>query len=178
MLDISTIEARRSAVNRILSALKYLPFEERQQRADALAAAVGAPLPADLMLNSEQVLELQRNGMEIGAHTVTHPILAKVDAARAEAEIRDSKRTLEALTGSPARSFAYPNGKPGADYLSCHVEMVRSLGFEAAVSTTWGVATPRTDRHELPRFTPWDKTPGRFLLRMLHNTLRTKPVPA
>jgi hypothetical protein len=51
--------------------------------------------------------------------------------------------------------------------------MVRELKFEAAVSTAWGVGTRKSDPHELPRFTPWEKTPGRFLLRMLHNTVRT-----
>lgn len=177
-LNIGTLAARRSTVNDILKALKYLPLEERQQRADYLAAIVGAPLPVDLMLTSEQVCELQHNGMEIGAHTVNHPILSKVDPTHAQREIIDSKRALEAITARPVKLFAYPNGKPGVDYTSSHVDMVRSAGFEAAVSTSWGVALPKTDRYELPRFTPWDKAPGRFVLRMLRNTLRTTPAYA
>jgi hypothetical protein len=71
------------------------------------------------------------------------------------------------------RLFAYPNGKPGRDYSREHVDMVRELGFEAAVSTAWGVGHAASDPYQLPRFTPWDKTPGRFALRLLHNTFRT-----
>lgn len=175
-LDTASLEARRSAISQILKALKYLPFEERQHRADALAA--GAALPRDLMMTSEQVRDLLRNGMEVGAHTVNHPILARMEDGRAHAEIRDSKHALETITGCPVTVFAYPNGKPGTDYLAHHVHMVEELNFDAAVSTAWGTATTNTPRYELPRFTPWDRTPGKFLLRMLHNTLRTAPALA
>jgi peptidoglycan/xylan/chitin deacetylase (PgdA/CDA1 family) len=105
---------------------------------------------------------------------VTHPILAQLDPELAAREIRDSKRRLEAITGSPVTTFAYPNGKPGRDYLREHVGMVRALGFEAAVSTAWGVAHAASDPHQLPRFTPWDRTPGRFVLRLFQNTFRTR----
>jgi peptidoglycan/xylan/chitin deacetylase (PgdA/CDA1 family) len=172
--DISTIGLRRQAIERLLAALKYLPPEERQRRVDRLAAEASSPLPSDLMMTAEQVRHLCASGMEIGAHTVTHPILAQLGPERAEREIRDSKRRLEALTGRPVTVFAYPNGKPGRDYRREHVGMVRELGFEAAVSAAWSVAHAASDSHQLPRFTPWDRTPGKFALRLLHNTFRTR----
>lgn len=174
-LDISTTASRREAIDRVLSALKYLPQEERQKRVDTLAAGTPRPLPTGLMMTTEQVRSLDANGMEIGAHTVTHPILARLDAAQASNEIRESKRRLEAITGKPVTLFAYPNGKPGRDYSREHVGMVKELGFEAAVSTAWGVANAQSDAFQLPRFTPWDKSPGKFVLRLLHNTFRTRP---
>lgn len=177
-IDIATLEARRSALNEVIKALKYRPLKERQERADALAALVAAPLPSDLMMSSDQVIELLHNGMEIGAHTVNHPILANLPDHRAYTEIRDGKRDLESLTGRPVTLFAYPNGKPGTDYLPSHVSMVRELKFGAAVSTAWGVATSNTDTYQLPRFTPWDKAPGKFVLRLLHNTFRTNAAAA
>jgi peptidoglycan/xylan/chitin deacetylase (PgdA/CDA1 family) len=173
-LEISTTASRRVAIDRVLSALKYLPQEERQRCVDTLAAGTTRPLPSDLMMTTEQVRSLDANGMEIGAHTVTHPILARLDAARASDEIRQSKRRLEAITGKPVKLFAYPNGKPGRDYGREHVGMVKELGFEAAVSTAWGVANAQSDAFQLPRFTPWDKSPGKFVLRLLHNTFRTR----
>jgi hypothetical protein len=51
--------------------------------------------------------------------------------------------------------------------------MVRTLGFDAAVSTAWGVASAASDPYQLPRFSPWDRTPGKFALRLLRNTFRT-----
>jgi len=125
------------------------------------------------MMTSDALCRLRASGMEVGAHTVTHPILARVDPARAEREIRESKRRLEAIAGSAVMLFAYPNGRPGRDYLPEHVRMVREAGFEGAVTTAHGVANAASDPFQLPRFTPWDKTPGRFVLRLMHNTFRT-----
>lgn len=172
-LSISTIDLRRRAIQKVLAALKYLPLEERQRRVQALGVETSQPLPSDLMMTAEQVRRLHASGMEIGAHTVTHPILARLSPEHADNEIRESKRRLEAITGSPISLFAYPNGKPGRDYCREHVGMVRKQGFEAAVSTARGVAHTASDPFQLPRFTPWDRTPGKFLLRLLLNTFRT-----
>ena len=172
-LSISTIDLRRRAIERVLAALKYLPLEERQRHVEELGAETSHELPSDLMMTAEQVRHLHASDMEIGAHTVTHPILAGLNPEHAGNEIRDSKSRLEAITGAPITLFAYPNGKPGRDYCREHVGMVRELGFEAAVSTAWGVAHAASDPFQLPRFTPWDRTPGKFLLRLFHNTFRT-----
>jgi peptidoglycan/xylan/chitin deacetylase (PgdA/CDA1 family) len=172
-LDISTLDARQRAIAALLAALKYLPQDERQRRVDALGAKVSGRLPSDLMMTSEQVRGLHQSGMTVGAHTASHPILANLGPEHAGVEIQDSKQRLEAITGAPVTLFAYPNGKPGVDYRRAHVDIVRELGFEAAVSTAWGVALAASDPFQLPRFTPWDRTPRRFLLRLLHNTFRT-----
>jgi peptidoglycan/xylan/chitin deacetylase (PgdA/CDA1 family) len=174
-LPISGPAERRAAIGTLIGALKYLPMEERQARVEALAAASGCALPTDLMMTGAQVRELASAGMEIGAHTANHPILSRLAPEHARFEIEDGRRRLEAIVGKPVRLFAYPNGKPRQDYLAEHARMVKELGFEAAVSTAWGVACARSDLYQLPRFTPWDRTPGRFLLRLLHNTFRTVP---
>lgn len=173
-IDISTVALRRHAIAELLSALKYLPPEERQVRVDKLAAESDCSLPTDMMMTTEQVRQLRANGIEVGAHTMTHPILAQLDAERAEGEIRDGKLRLETLTGAPVTLFAYPNGKPGRDYRPEHVAIVKRLGFEAAVSTAWGVAHESSDPYQLPRFTPWDRVPGKFALRLFRNTFRTR----
>jgi hypothetical protein len=54
--------------------------------------------------------------------------------------------------------------------------MVRDAGFSAAVSTAWGVASPGSDVFQLPRFTPWDRGPAKFALRLLLNRRDTRPV--
>jgi peptidoglycan/xylan/chitin deacetylase (PgdA/CDA1 family) len=172
--DIETPEQRRAALERLLAALKYLPMEERQRRADELAAAAGCELPANLMMSPEGVRELHTSGMQIGAHTVNHPILANVDLTHARREIEESRARLEAITGAPIRVFAYPNGRPGVDYRREHVDLVKDLGFNAAVSTARGVARLTSDPFQLPRFTPWDRTRGKFLLRLMHNTMSVR----
>jgi peptidoglycan/xylan/chitin deacetylase (PgdA/CDA1 family) len=132
------------------------------------------------MMREEQVRELHNAGMEIGAHTVTHPILLNTAPDAARREIVDSGRRLAEIVRQPIRVFAYPNGKPGQDYGPEHVRMVREAGYVAAVSTGSGVATVRSDKFQLPRFTPWERTPGRFMLRLVRNmwNIRTPAVDA
>lgn len=174
-LDLGSIEARRSAVDKLIGALKYGPAEERQAIAGQLQQRAGlAALPDDLMMIPDQVRALHRAGMQIGAHTVTHPILARLGDDEALREIVDSRRTLESMLGAPVTLFAYPNGRPGEDYSARSIELVRSAGFAAAVSTAWGCAEAGSDLFQLPRFTPWDRTRLRFGLRLISN-LRLQP---
>jgi peptidoglycan/xylan/chitin deacetylase (PgdA/CDA1 family) len=114
--------------------------------------------------------------MEIGAHTATHPILTRLAPADARREIDQSRERLTAILGEPVSLFAYPNGKPGQDYGAEHVRMVRDAGFTAAVSTAWGVASTNSDLFQLPRFTPWDRRPAKFALRLLLNRRNPRPV--
>jgi len=166
---LDTVEAKRAAIARILPVLKYLPAPERAAHAARLAEMAGIGSGSDLMMRESQVRELRAAGMEIGAHTVTHPILLKTAPDAARREIVESGRRLAEILREPVRLFAYPNGKPGVDYGPEHVQMVRDAGFAAAVSTGWGTATEGSDRFQLPRFTPWDRTPGRFALRLIRN---------
>jgi peptidoglycan/xylan/chitin deacetylase (PgdA/CDA1 family) len=166
---LDTIGARRQAITALLGKLKYVPMEQRQQHVDAIAALVPVHLRNDLMMTSAQVRQLHQAGIEIGGHTVHHPIIARLPAAAARQEIADGKDALEAMIGAPVRLFAYPNGKPGQDYQAEHVAMVKQLGFEAAVSTSWGAARPGSDLFQLPRFTPWDRSRLRFTFRMMQN---------
>ena len=118
------------------------------------------------------MLSIAEAGMEIGAHTVHHPIVARMERSAARAEMADGKAALEAIIGSRVSTFAYPNGKPGQDYLAEHVALAREIGFDSAVSTAWGAARPGADLFQLPRFTPWDRSAMRFTLRLLHNLRR------
>ena len=170
-LTVDDASSRRHLAETVIRATKHLPPHQRQHKVDAFATRVTA-LPDDLMMTDAQVIELHRAGMEIGAHTMTHPILAKIDNATAEHEIRDSKLYLEDLLQTNIDLFAYPNGKPVQDYLPQHVRMVRDLGFRAAVSTAWGVSTSGSDLYQLPRFTPWEHDRLRFLTRLTLNQIK------
>lgn len=154
----------------ILGKIKHLPIEQREEIAQYVGNTAGN-LPDNLMLSHAQLRELARADMEIGGHTVTHPILATLTDELATQEIKDGKEQLEAMTGMTLDSFAYPNGKPGKDYLQGQTGLVARAGFQSAVSTQWGVATKKSDILQLPRFTPWDKSPGKFMLRLLRTYL-------
>jgi peptidoglycan/xylan/chitin deacetylase (PgdA/CDA1 family) len=167
---IGSVAEKRMAIATILETLKYQPPEERAVLVDKLVGLAGCgPLPADIMLTSEQVGELARRGVEIGGHTVAHTILTTLEAAAARQEIVAGKQRLEEITGKPVSTFAYPNGRPNRDYQACHVAIVRELGFELAVSTSHGVANPVTDIHQLPRFVPWGDSLTMLAARLMRN---------
>lgn len=149
---------------------KYQDAGVRHEWAEKVAATLGIVPPSDLMMSTAQLLELAGlSGMDIGGHTVNHPILAKCDEEEARREIRAGKEALERVLKRPVTLFAYPNGRPGKDYLPEHVAMARELGFSAAVSTAWGSAHAGSDPYQLPRFTPWDRGEFRFGLRLAKN---------
>lgn len=166
--------SRQNAISRLLGRLKYLSPVERLSLVSKIVSVTSTDLPDNLMMTSTQIRDLSNAGMEIGGHTVNHPILTSIEDAAARDEIAHGKEELAHITGSPVRFFAYPNGIPGKDYASSHVRIVRSLGFVAALSTGWGAAKRGMDMFQLPRFTPWDKTPERFMIRLILNNLFNK----
>lgn len=164
---IGDTASRVEAYGRILGALKYRPHLARTETARHLARSAGLTDVSDLMMTTPQLKGLCQDGMEIGAHTHSHPILNSLPDDEAEAEIRMGRARLESILGRNISVFAYPNGVPGKDYGSQHVEMVRNAGFVAAVSTQPGLASATSDAWQFPRFTPWDRQVGRFALRCL-----------
>ena len=171
---IESLEEKRYAIKNLLDALKYRPSKEHDDLVTKLVDMTATNLPKNLMLSRDKVKELYEAGMEAGAHTINHPILATLDDKQARTEIAGSKEQLESIINERIQLFAYPNGQPGRDYHQSHVEMVKSLGFSGAVSTAWGTASTHCDRYQLPRFTPWDKRPLGFVLRLAKNYFYNK----
>lgn len=177
--DLSVIEVdglrrfarndKLAAITTLINHIKYRPVAERITLTQDIARLANVELPQNLMMTSAEVKAMRQAGMQIGAHTVSHPILARLTDEHARQEIGDSKRYLEQLLGERITLFAYPNGKPGEDYSPQSVEVVRSLGFDAAVSTEWGASRMGDDPLQIKRFTPWDKTRLRFGMRLLLN---------
>lgn len=132
--------------------LKQLPLPERDARLAELEATTGRRVPAEIPGRYEpctwdDLREMAREGLEIGAHTVTHPILARVpDPAY---EILESKRRIEQELQRPALHFAYPNGG-WQDFGADAVRVVRA-NFLTGVAAVSGWNHAGTDRHQLYR---------------------------
>ena len=171
-LGLGTVEldsplARGAVAEAIIGKVKHLDPFERQSRVDSLCRRTAVALPGDLMMTAAQVRELAGSGMEVGAHTMTHPILRSIAVAEARREIDDSRHHLQSITGQTVDGFAYPNGRPQDDYTTRDRDLVEELGFQYALATVNGSATPHSDRFQLPRFTPWDRQPERWLARLM-----------
>lgn len=167
IFDTSTVDKRSVTIYKILEKLKYHPIQQRNIKAEQVASIVGAPLPGNIMMTTEQVQQLHSAGMEIGAHTVNHPILTKISNDSAKDEIVTSKNKLEEIIGDKIQAFAFPNGKPNKDYNAEHVVMVRNAGFKYCVSTSWGTVRKGDDLYQLPRISPWEETSFRFAISLM-----------
>lgn len=157
------------AIEFLLKKIKHLNPDCRSKFTNLFSELTQSELPNNLMMTSDQVRGMRKAGMLIGAHTVTHPILAGTASKLAEYEISESKSFLENLLREKIELFAYPNGKPDSDYSPNHVALVKELGFKAAFSTTHGCASMDSDLFQIPRFTPWDKKKIWFGGRILRN---------
>lgn len=163
---LSSLNERKEAVLTLTEKAKYLPPPKRQALIDRLDQMAGIYQP-DPMLTEEMIRTLSQQQVEIGAHTVSHPILTSLVDAKARQEITESKHQLERITGKPVRYFAYPNGKPGTDFDERHVAMARDAGYSAAFTTAIGAATAADNQFTIPRSRPWDATRMFFGFRLL-----------
>jgi len=102
-------------------------------------------------LSSAELRMLLQNNIELGGHTVTHPILATLSPDRARTEIVDSKSRLEEATGSAVYAFAYPFGHPGPDFGEREKDLLREAGYSLAFSGTPGFVNKNSDPLCLPR---------------------------
>jgi peptidoglycan/xylan/chitin deacetylase (PgdA/CDA1 family)/predicted ATP-grasp superfamily ATP-dependent carboligase len=175
--DIQTRDQKLHSIAKITELIKYQTIQQRKVLIDLLLTQLQSKPQPHQFLTEQQIRTMHENGMTIGAHTVHHPILALEEADNARKEIEESKLRLENIIGTSVDYFAYPNGKFQRDFNADHIEMVRQLGFKAAFCTEWGVATPDKDcLFQLKRFTPWDKNPAKFCLRLALNTLAERNI--
>lgn len=116
-------------------------------------ADAGLPSHRALTVDELRALAVQK-GISIGAHTMTHPTLAKLTRAEQAGEIGGSIAWLEQTTGSRVRAFAYPFGTP-SDVSATTVRLASRL-CEYALSTDSGAAWRWSPRWRLPRATVRD----------------------
>lgn len=107
----------------------------------------GRPLPSLPVLSWQQIESLHSQGIEIGAHTITHGFLTQYSPSALTNELATPRSTLEAKLGVPVRSFAYPQG----DYDERVVQAVRAAGYLTATTVDQGRAGLKSDPLLLPR---------------------------
>lgn len=160
----------RDAANEdVVERLKRVPEAVKERGIASLANALEVILPSgvpdrDRAMTWDQVRACTRLGVTFGPHTVTHPILAQVDATRAQREIADSWAAVASETKAAVPVFCYPNGR-ASDFSRRDEEIAAHAGLRAALSTTEESVVLRAgrtetiDRFAIPRFSyPEDKS--------------------
>jgi len=135
--------------------LRPLSDGERRSVLDELRAWAGAESvgrATHRALAPDEVVRLADGDLvEIGSHTMTHPVLSRMPVGTQQAEIRQSKARLEEILGREVSSFSYPYGTL-SDYTPETVGIVQEAGFASACSNFSGSVQIRINRYELPRY--------------------------
>ncbi|QQS08483.1 MAG: polysaccharide deacetylase family protein [Phycisphaerales bacterium] len=134
-----------------VNALKMLSPSARDAAIDALQESPSTPPRHDLdhMMSLDELRAMSAKGHEIGAHTVTHPILTTLELDAQRTEIDSSRAALTTILGEPnaPTGFCYPNGSYSTDT----ARAVRLAGYSYAVSTAPGRMDEHTDTYAIPR---------------------------
>ena len=176
VLEKTDPTARHMIYRELCNLVRALSSVQRLQVSAQLSEWAGAAKsgrPTHRALDAGALGQLAAGGLiEIGAHTVTHPVLSACpatggsnDTASASAEIRNSKAELESIVGRPVTSFSYPYGTR-ADYTAETVDLLRGAGFACACSNFFGPVRPDTDRYQLPRVIVRDWDGAEFARRL------------
>jgi len=132
---------RDQVMHHLIEVLKKLPEQEKQLIVTCLPEILGVNIPAGtfthMMISWSQVREMSDNGIEMGGHTTSHPILTRVSLDEAATEISQSRQRIEDELRKSATSFAYPNGQ-ASDFNGEIVKRVQQAGFETAFTLLSG----------------------------------------
>lgn len=147
----SLVHNRHRVISMLKQALGNLTSRRRNQFIAKLANVCGVTVPRDvgrkMILSWDEVSEMSRNGIDFGAHTLTHPILTNVSTDEARREVNLSKLEIESRLGKTVDFFCYPNGAYSVDVS----RIVRESGFIGAVTTDPNWIRARTDPYLLGR---------------------------
>lgn len=112
--------------------------------------------PSNALMKWPQIREMEKYGIEFGAHTVTHPHLGRIPVDQARREIVQSKIKLEKQLRHPVETFCYPYGS----YNPRIVQIVSETGFKAATTVKLGRTTSTDNLFKLNRI----RVTGRYSL--------------
>jgi peptidoglycan/xylan/chitin deacetylase (PgdA/CDA1 family) len=145
--------------------LRPLPQVARCEQLQSLSERLGAPgpvRPSHKALTGEELRRLAEHPLfDIGAHTVTHPLLAAHPLETQRAEVYESKQRLEELLDRPIESFSYPYGGRG-HYSDATVRVVSEAGFLRACTTEPERVRRRDSPFEWGRFVVSDSDGDQF----------------
>ncbi len=175
--DLTGVD-RAQAAELVIEQLKRMAPELREEsisRLDKLASAneqcdtTGEPL--NRTVTWEQLQELHAQGIRIGSHTLSHPILTSVPEDAVRIELNDSRRQIEAGLGAPCVTLAYPNG----NHNDATVRAAGEAGYTLAFTTKRGLWTRQTDLLRVPRVNIFEQKltgpTGRFSQAMAEYSL-------
>ena len=155
-LSTRTDDLSAEKIETLFATLNRLRPEKRTAFIEGIANRMGVAIPREVPpkfapCSWSELREMSDSGLvEIGSHTVTHPILATLTEEESWRELTVSRAQIEEAVGRPVVSFCFPNGKSGDCRLS-QLQQVRDAGYAGAVSADFGMVENGADPYTLPR---------------------------
>jgi len=137
--NISSSKSKYQAVKSILKTMKRLNDDLIPETIEQLSRATQVNVPSKppekyRPMTWDTARDLEQKGISFGPHTVSHPILSRVNNKKSEQEITDSWKRIKEELENPVPVFCYPNGI-SCDYGEREIEFIRKAGLIGAVST-------------------------------------------
>lgn len=121
-----------------INELKRMNKEERDMQLEREYKKIGfewSNKNASIFLNWEDIIELSKNGVEIGSHSMSHYSLLEIDEELLIKELKESKKKIESGIGSSVNSFSYPYGRWNNNIN----KILKEVGYKVAVSIGRGL---------------------------------------
>jgi len=139
----NTIESRRQISEQVLEYLKSVPNSSRLQIIKDMTKELEVTLseadkPLSTCLNWQQVIEMSSNGIEFGSHTISHPILSRLEDSELLDEIIKSKDDIEKHLNIDINTIAYPVGGNN-EYNNRVIDICKSAGYRLGISYVSGI---------------------------------------
>jgi len=96
---------------------------------NATVFVISSYLDGDIYMSPSNIKEMSDYGIDIESHTVSHLRLSELSYEQQFNELKNSKQTIEKITGKPVISIAYPEGKYNEDTTKAVLETGYSMGF-------------------------------------------------
>jgi peptidoglycan/xylan/chitin deacetylase (PgdA/CDA1 family) len=121
------------------------------------------PRPTHRFLSPDELATLAADPlMEIGSHSMSHPVLPKLSSQRQRDEIAGSREVLRTLTGDRIRTFSYPYGARSPET----IQLVKQAGYDSACTTFADIIFASADPFQLPRVQIGDWHTHTFVRRL------------
>jgi peptidoglycan/xylan/chitin deacetylase (PgdA/CDA1 family) len=137
-------QQKGTALRKMVSLVKSLPDRQAQQVVNDICSSLGSPAVPNPTLGWDELSQLAAAGVTLAPHTRRHPLLNRVDVARAREEIAGSLADLQTRIPNVPPVLAYPSGA----YSQSVVELLPELGIQLAFTTCRGL----NDLNRLDRF--------------------------
>lgn len=132
-LSLANRESRYRNLRMVQDYIRTIPSEEAAGLVDSLCRQLVGPVPrSSSVLGWNQLRELAKDGVTLGSHTQTHPIMTQLSGDKIRKEVRGAQQDLMREIGFALPIFCYPNGD--------HDETVAQILMEEGIVLGFGVA--------------------------------------